>query len=87
MNLISRVEIAEISEDPRSSEYKRLSKNLARIEHFCVGVNAKVYDVGIVKRFAGRYFICVFDEFLPLIEKNAVLTTRTDITANLKTRL
>ena len=54
LNHITKSEIAEISNNPRSSEYKELSKNLARIEHFCVGINTKVYDLKIVKRLAGR---------------------------------
>ena len=69
LNHITKSEIAEISNNPRSSEYKELSKNLARIEHFCVGINTKVYDLKIVKRLAGRYIIVAYEKYLPMIER------------------
>ena len=69
LNLITKVEITEISTNAKTEEYKTVSKYLARIEHFCVGVNAKIYDIEIVKRLAGKYFIGLYDKCLPLIEK------------------
>lgn len=39
LNLYRPSNIKEIVKDRRSEEYKRLSAYVARIEHFCVGVN------------------------------------------------
>lgn len=60
-------EIIDISKDKQSSAYKHTTVMLARIEHFCVGVNTKVYDKKIVKRLAGKYFIGIYDKMCPLI--------------------
>lgn len=62
-------EIAEISKNPKSEEYKNISVLLARCEHFAVGVNSGIYDRRIVKRLAGRHFIYLYKKFLPVIEK------------------
>ena len=48
-------EIAEIAENPRSEEYKKISAYIARIEHFCVGVNQKIYDSETVYALARDY--------------------------------
>lgn len=66
---LTRSDIIDISQNPRSAEYKELTTYLARIEHFCVGVNTKIYDLDVVKRMAGRYLSSVYDKFEPLIEK------------------
>ena len=68
-NLITKKQIKEISDNPRSDEYKNLSKLLARIEHFCVGVNTEIYDVGVVERLGGKYFLGVYEKSRPLIDK------------------
>ena len=65
----TKKEIAAIAKSPRSTEYKNMSILMARCEHFAVAVNAKIYDVRIVKRLAGRYFIALYEKFLPIIEE------------------
>ena len=61
--------IAEIAKNPRSPEYKELSKLLARCEHFAVGVNQEIYDLETVRRLAGEYLIVIYGNLEPLIQK------------------
>ena len=56
LNLYRPSNIKEIVKDRRSEEYKRLSAYVARIEHFCVGVNQKIYDQKTVYELADGYF-------------------------------
>ncbi|MBQ6719452.1 MAG: hypothetical protein IJN20_03760 [Oscillospiraceae bacterium] len=56
LNLYRPSNIKEIVKDRRSEEYKRLSAYVARIEHFCVGVNQKIYDQKTVYELAHGYF-------------------------------
>ena len=69
INLYSNSKIKEIAEDARSKEYKELTILMARIEHFSVGVNSKIYDLRTVKRLAGKHFCVLYDKLLPMIEK------------------
>ena len=55
LNYYRPTEIAEIAENPRSEEYKKISAYIARIEHFCVGVNQKIYDSETVYALARDY--------------------------------
>lgn len=50
--------IQEIAKDQKSAEYKKISTYVARIEHFCVGVNQKIYDRKTVYELAHGYFDC-----------------------------
>lgn len=45
----------EIAKNSRSAEFKTVSKYLARIEHFCVGVNQKIYDENVLYELAHGY--------------------------------
>ena len=56
LNTYSPAEIESICEDKRSEEYKILSGYLARIEHFCVGINEKIYDWDVFYAMAHGYF-------------------------------
>lgn len=56
INTYSPEEIQEICEDTKSMEYKVLSGYLARIEHFCVGINNKIYDDKVFYSLAHGYF-------------------------------
>ena len=56
INTYSPGEIEEICEDTKSMDYKILSGYLARIEHFCVGVNNKIYDDKVFYSLAHGYF-------------------------------
>ena len=49
-------EIEEICGDNRSAEYKKISGYLARIEHFCVGINEDIYDRDTFYALAHGYF-------------------------------
>ena len=56
LNYYMPAAIKEIAKDRRSEEYKKLSAYVARIEHFCVGVNQKIYDKKTVYELAHGYF-------------------------------
>jgi len=56
INTYSPEEIEVICEDTKSMEYKIVSGYLARIEHFCVGVNNKIYDDKVFYSLAHGYF-------------------------------
>ena len=44
LNTYAPAAIREIAKDSKSEQYKTVSGYIARIEHFCVGVNQKIYD-------------------------------------------
>ena len=56
LNSYTPMEISDICEDTKSVEYKVLSGYLARIEHFCIGVNEKIYDKDVFYKMAHGYF-------------------------------
>ena len=56
LNSYTPMEISDICEDRKSAEYKILSGYLARIEHFCIGVNEKIYDKDDFYKMAHGYF-------------------------------
>lgn len=56
LNSYTPMEISDICEDRKSAEYKILSGYLARIEHFCIGVNEKIYDKDVFYKMAHGYF-------------------------------
>ena len=49
-------DIPNICKDKKSEEYKKLSGYVARIEHFCVGLNKKIYDKNTFYELAHGYF-------------------------------
>ena len=55
LNYYVPTQVAEIAKDPRSDAYKKVSAYIARIEHFCVGVNQKIYDQKTVYELAHGY--------------------------------
>lgn len=55
LNYYVPTQVAEIAKDPRSDEYKKISAYIARIEHFCVGVDQKIYDQKTVYELAHGY--------------------------------
>lgn len=55
LNYYVPTQVAEIAKDPCSDEYKKVSAYIARIEHFCVGVNQKIYDEKTVYELAHGY--------------------------------
>lgn len=62
-------QIAVLSQNNRSEEYKRITKLMARIEHFSVGVNSDIYSLEITKRLAGKHFCAIYDKVEPMIKK------------------
>lgn len=56
LNTYTPAQIRNICDEPTSAEYKTISGYLARIEHFCVGVNEKIYDEDIFYAMAHGYF-------------------------------
>lgn len=75
LNTYTKKQIAEISQNPRSEEYKELSALLARCEHFAVGVNTKIYDAATLRRLADVYFVALYDKLTPMIEKKRKIST------------
>ena len=55
LNYYKPARISEIAKDPRSEKYKKIGAYIARIEHFCVGVNQKIYDRKTVYELAHGY--------------------------------
>ena len=63
-------DIEEIAKNVRSEEYKKISAYIARIEHFCVGVNQKIYDRAVVYELAHGYLNgAIKNRITPIIEK------------------
>lgn len=71
LNLIKPEEIRSIANHPQSNEYKEISGYIARIEHFCVGVNTDIYDKETVYKLANGYLDSYFilSRIEPIIEK------------------
>ena len=49
-------EIKEIIKNTKSDEYRELTSCVAKIEHFCVGVNQEIYSRETVYELAHGYF-------------------------------
>ena len=56
LNTYMPSEIRDICIDKKSEQYKTVSNYLARIEHFCVGLNEKIYDRNTFYALAHGYF-------------------------------
>lgn len=59
----------EAEEHKLGRAWKRGTEYLSRIEHFCVGVQAKAFDLDTLNRLAGGYFINQYEKWLPIIEQ------------------
>lgn len=55
LNQIPPKRMREIAAEPRSEDYKTVSGYLARLEHFCVGVNQNIYDKKTVYELTHGY--------------------------------
>ena len=77
LNLYSPAAIREIAEEPKSEEYKIISGYIARIEHFCVGVNQNIYDRKTVYALAHGYLDgnMLQSRIEPIIEKKHINAT------------
>lgn len=70
LNSYPTSDIAEIIKDKHSDKYKEISKCLARIEHFCVGIEEEIYDFETLYKLSHGYFDdTVYKKLLPLIER------------------
>ena len=56
LNMYKPSEICDFCADNRSEQYKQISGYLARIEHFCVGLNQGIYDKSTFYALAHGYF-------------------------------
>lgn len=75
LNHITPDEIKEIAQAPRSSRYKDVSGYIARIEHFCVGVNMGIYDRETVFALAHGYLDKALSSRLdPMLNRKAALS-------------
>lgn len=76
INKYSVNQIKEIVQNKRSQEYKILSGYLARIEHFCVGLNRDIYDIYTFYDLCSGYFDSdrgiLMPRILPIIESKNV---------------
>lgn len=52
-----------------TDEWGTVTTALAKIEQFSVGINTNIYSIEILNRVAGAYFILLFENFKPIIEK------------------
>ena len=71
LNKMKPANIREIAENPRSDSYKTVSGYVARIEHFCAGVNLGIYDRKTVYTLANGYLDgkAIRSRIDPIIEK------------------
>lgn len=70
LNAYKPAQIKDIAKNSNSSEFKRISEYMARIEHFCVGINNKVYDMTVLVELADGYLNCgIYKRVMPIIEK------------------
>ena len=81
INTYTPAEIKDICGDNKSAEYKALSGYLARIEHFCVGLNEKIYDIDVFYAMAHGYFdgYILRNRIKPLIESKHCGKSGTEI--------
>ena len=71
LNQYKLAEILEISKHPQSKEYNEVGVLIARIEHFCVGVNTHIYDRKTVFLLAHGYLDSnkLLSRIEPIIDK------------------
>lgn len=63
-------EIVRIAQDKHSEEYKTVSRLMARIEHFSVGICRNIYDFDTLYALSHGYFEeTVYDKILPMLER------------------
>ena len=83
LNHYTPSQIKDIAEDVRSEEYKKLSAYIARVEHFCVGVNQKIYDAHTVYELSHGYLDGALKyKIQPILDKKVV--NGKDYYANIK---
>lgn len=75
LNHITPAEMEELAQKPASQEYRDVSGYIARIEHFCVGVNMGIYDRETVYALAHGYLDKALKKRLdPVLNKKRGIT-------------
>lgn len=70
LNKYTGTEIKRIVEEKNKEEYRTLSKCLARLEHFSVGVNTGIYDRKTVYELAHGYLdLAIWYKLQPMLEQ------------------
>ena len=71
LNQMKPAHIREIASSTMSPEYKTVSGYIARLEHFCAGVNLGIYDRKTVYTLANGYLDSnvILSRINPIIEK------------------
>ena len=70
LNEYTGAEIKRIIEEKNKNEYRELSKCLARLEHFSVGVNTGIYDRKTVYELAHGYLdVAIWYKLQPVLEQ------------------
>ena len=64
----TKSDIQNIAKHPKSEDYKQITLYLSRIEHYCVGINKRIYSKKIVNLLAGKCLCPLYDKMLPIIE-------------------
>lgn len=54
---------------PGDKEWEDITGYLAKIERFSVGINSGIYSIKVLNRLGGGYFIRLYRELNPIIEK------------------
>ncbi len=72
LNEYTKSQIKELKRDNTDESFRQVSGSLARIEHFCVGINEDIYDKGVLYKLAGPYFLNNYDKLKPIIVKKQV---------------
>ena len=73
-------EIQEMCSDNKSEEYKRISGYVARIEHFCVGLENGIYDKHTFYALSHGYFDRdqLRKRIIPIIENKNISKNRSE---------
>ncbi len=59
----------EIKHSNQDADYRLISTSLARIEHFCVGVNQGIYDFVVLRELAKERIIITYYILKPIIDQ------------------
>ncbi len=70
LNKYTGAEIKRIIEEKNKDEYRELSRCIARLEHFSVGVNTNIYDKQTVYELAHGYLdVAIWYKLQPVLEQ------------------
>ncbi len=72
LNGYTKKQLQELKRSNQDEDYRRVSSCLARVEHFCVGINQGIYDKDVLWELAGPYIVAIFHKLEPMIEKKQI---------------